>query len=101
LIRKRLGGAVSAGAPQRVQLSKTLAVRTPVRAALQRRRRGLLDYAPNRGFTVLKFHRPLDAYGSAPHRRVAAALRRSVGSAAEGTLMASLAAGQTAERHSN
>src|ERR1700724_4158798 len=57
-----LGGSVSAGERlNEVQLSKTLAVsRTPVRAALQALAgEGLLDYAPNRGFTVREF--PLSA----------------------------------------
>ena len=57
-----LGGAI--GARERlneVRLSKTLAVsRMPVRAALQALAgEGLLDYAPNRGFTVREF--PLSA----------------------------------------
>ena len=62
-----LGGAVSAGERlNEVQLSKTLSVsRTPVRAALLALAgEGLLDYAPNRGFTVREFPLPaiVDAY---------------------------------------
>src|SRR3979411_1860926 len=62
LIREAiLGGSVSAGERlNEVQLSKTLAVsRTPVRAALQALAgEGLLDYAPNRAFTVRDFPLP-------------------------------------------
>jgi GntR family transcriptional regulator, vanillate catabolism transcriptional regulator len=57
-----LGGSIGAGERlNEVRLSKTLAVsRTPVRAALQALAgEGLLDYAPNRGFTMREF--PLNA----------------------------------------
>jgi GntR family transcriptional regulator of vanillate catabolism len=57
-----LCGAVSAGERlNEVRLSRSLAVsRTPVRAALQALAgEGLLDYAPNRGFSVREF--PLNA----------------------------------------
>src|SRR3979490_452473 len=57
-----LGGSIGAGERlNEVRLSKTIAVsRTPVRAALQALAgEGLLDYAPNRGFTMREF--PLNA----------------------------------------
>src|SRR6201991_2952068 len=62
-----LNGSVAAGERlNEVRLSRTLAVsRTPVRAALQALAgEGLLDYAPNRGFSVREFPLPaiIDAY---------------------------------------
>ncbi len=55
------GSVVTGERLNEVRLSRTLAVsRTPVRAALQALAgEGLLDYEPNRGFTVREF--PLDA----------------------------------------
>src|SRR3981189_810157 len=55
------GSVVTGERLNEVRLSRTLAVsRTPVRAALQAlAAEGLLDYEPNRGFTVREF--PLDA----------------------------------------
>lgn len=62
-----LSGACAAGGRlNEVHISQTLAVsRTPVRAALQALAgEGLLDYAPNRGFTVREFQlrEIVDAY---------------------------------------
>jgi GntR family transcriptional regulator of vanillate catabolism len=62
-----LGGTYPAGERlNEVRISQTLAVsRTPVRAALQALAgEGLLDYAPNRGFTVREFplSEVVDAY---------------------------------------
>src|ERR1700719_1478506 len=60
------GSVVTGERLNEVRLSRTLAVsRTPVRAALQALAgEGLLDYAPNRGFTVREFPLPaiVDAY---------------------------------------
>src|SRR6202035_1995178 len=67
-----LGGSVVTGERlNEVRLSRTLAVsRTPVRAALQALAgEGLLDYEPNRGFTVREF--PLDAIVDAYEIRAA------------------------------
>src|SRR6202051_3805511 len=55
------GSVITGERLNEVRLSRTLSVsRTPVRAALQALAgEGLLDYAPNRGFSVREF--PLDA----------------------------------------
>jgi GntR family transcriptional regulator of vanillate catabolism len=102
LIREAiLGGAVRAGERlNEVQLSRTLAVsRTPVRAALQALAgEGLLDYAPNRGFTVREF--PLDAIVDAYDIRAALegvaarfAAERGLGAEEKALIERSLAAG--------
>ena len=79
-----LNGSVAAGERlNEVRLSRTLAVsRTPVRAALQALAgEGLLDYAPNRGFTVRDF--PLDAIVDAYEIR--ASLEGRCGAVCRGT----------------
>ena len=65
------GSVVTGERLNEVRLSRTLAVsRTPVRAALQALAgEGLLDYEPNRGFTVREF--PLDAVVDAYEIRAA------------------------------
>ena len=96
-----LDGSISAGERlNEVQLSKTLAVsRTPVRAALQALAgEGLLDYAPNRGFTVREFPLPaiVDAYdirASLEGVAVRFAAERGLGAQEREIIERSLAAG--------
>ena len=96
-----LAGSVGAGERiNEVQLSKTLSVsRTPVRAALQALAgEGLLDYAPNRGFTVREFPLPaiVDAYdirASLEGVAVRFAAERGLGPQEKETIERALAAG--------
>src|ERR1700759_1624817 len=96
-----LGGLVGAGERlDEVQLSKTLSVsRTPVRAALQALAgEGLLDYAPNRGFTVREFPLPaiIDAYeirAALEGVAVRFAAERGLGAPEKETIEKALAAG--------
>lgn len=101
-IRKSIlvGTVITGERLNEVKLSRTLMVsRTPVRAALQALAgEGLLDYAPNRGFTVRQF--PLDAILDAYEIRaalegVAARFAAERGLTAEGkaVIERSLAAG--------
>jgi Transcriptional regulators len=94
------GSVVTGERLNEVRLSRTLAVsRTPVRAALQALAgEGLLDYAPNRGFTVRGF--PLDAIVDAYEIRAALegvaarfAAERGLGPEAKAVIERSLAAG--------
>src|SRR6202047_2360248 len=94
------GSVVTGERHNEVRLSRTLAVsRTPVRAALQALAgEGLLDYAPNRGFTVRGF--PLDAIVDAYEIRAALegvaarfAAERGLGPEAKAVIERSLAAG--------
>src|ERR1700754_4390983 len=98
-----LNGSVRAGERlNEVQLSKMLAVsRTPVRAALQALAgEGLLDYAPNRGFTVREFPLPaiVDAYdirAALEGVAVRFAAERGLSEADRASIEQALAAGDT------
>src|SRR6201997_2929159 len=96
-----LAGEVGAGERlNEVHLSRMLSVsRTPVRAALQALAgEGLLDYAPNRGFTVREFPLPaiVDAYdirAALEGVAVRFAAERGLGTYEKETIEKALAAG--------